>query len=314
MPGHPRITEGGVAMATVTAADRAAPGVRRRLSTFLFRHPRTRLGILLGAPVAWMVIVYLGALALLFVSAFWRLDPFTGLIVRDWGLTNFQTLVEDDVYRTIVLRTVGISAAVTVTDILLAFPLAYLAARIATARTRNLILLAVVVPLWSSYLVRIFAWRLILTANGFLNWIVEGSGIGSLQIGNSNWAIWLVFVYLWLPYVMLPIYGALERIPGSYLEASSDLGGRGWRTFRSVILPLALPGIVAGSIFSFSLTLGDYIAPQLVGNTKFIGSVVYDSVGVANNVPFAAALALVPVAIMAVYLLVAKRLGAFESL
>jgi putative spermidine/putrescine transport system permease protein len=298
----------------VTAADRATPGARRRLSVFLFRHPRAKLGILLGAPVAWMVVVYLGALALLFVSAFWRLDPFTGLIVRDWGLTNFQTLVQDDVYRTIVLRTLGISAAVTVTDILLAFPLAYFAARLATARTRNLILLAVVVPLWSSYLVRIFAWRLILTANGFLNWIVEGSGIGSLQIGNSNWAIWLVFVYLWLPYVMLPIYGALERIPGSYLEASSDLGARGWRTFRSVIMPLALPGIVAGSIFAFSLTLGDYIAPQLVGNTKFIGSVVYDSVGVANNVPFAAALALVPVAILAVYLLVAKRLGAFESL
>jgi putative spermidine/putrescine transport system permease protein len=298
----------------VTAADRATPGARRRISVFLFRHPRAKLGILLGAPVAWMVVVYLGALALLFVSAFWRLDPFTGLIVRDWGLTNFQTLVQDDVYRTIVLRTLGISAAVTVTDILLAFPLAYFAARLATARTRNLILLAVVVPLWSSYLVRIFAWRLILTANGFLNWIVEGSGIGSLQIGNSNWAIWLVFVYLWLPYVMLPIYGALERIPGSYLEASSDLGARGWRTFRSVIMPLALPGIVAGSIFAFSLTLGDYIAPQLVGNTKFIGSVVYDSVGVANNVPFAAALALVPVAILAVYLLVAKRLGAFESL
>jgi putative spermidine/putrescine transport system permease protein len=301
-------------MAAVTPADRAAPSVGRRLSAFLFRHPRAKLGILLGAPVAWMVIVYLGALALLFVSAFWRLDAFTGLIIRDWGLTNFRTLMEDEVYRTIVLRTLGISAAVTVTDILLAFPLAYLAARLATARARSLILLAVVVPLWSSYLVRIFAWRLILTSNGFLNWLVEATGIGSLQIGNSNWAIWLVFVYLWLPYVMLPIYGALERIPGSYLEASSDLGGRGWRTFRSVILPLALPGIVAGSIFSFSLTLGDYIAPQLVGNTKFIGSVVYDSVGVANNVPFAAALALVPVAIMAVYLLVAKRLGAFESL
>jgi putative spermidine/putrescine transport system permease protein len=301
-------------MAAVTPADRAAPGVGRRLSAFLFRHPRAKLGILLGAPVAWMVIVYLGALALLFVSAFWRLDAFTGLIIRDWGFANFRTLTEDEVYRTIVLRTLGISAAVTITDILLAFPLAYFAARLATSRARSFILLAVVVPLWSSYLVRIFAWRLILTSNGFLNWLVEATGIGSLQIGNSNWAIWLVFVYLWLPYVMLPIYGALERIPDSYLEASSDLGGRGWRTFRSVILPLALPGIVAGSIFSFSLTLGDYIAPQLVGNTKFIGSVVYDSVGVANNVPFAAALALVPVAIMAVYLLVAKRLGAFESL
>jgi putative spermidine/putrescine transport system permease protein len=301
-------------MAAVTAGEGGRPGVARRLSAFLYRHPGTKLGILLGAPVAWMVVVYLGALALLFISAFWRLDAFTGLIIRDWGLTNFRTLLEDEVYRTIVLRTLGISVAVTVTDILLAFPLAYLAARLATARTRNLILLAVVVPLWSSYLVRIFAWRLILTSNGFLNWLVEATGIGSLQIGNSNWAIWLVFVYLWLPYVMLPIYGALERIPGSYLEASSDLGARGWRTFRSVIMPLALPGIVAGSIFAFSLTLGDYIAPQLVGNTKFIGSVVYDSVGVANNVPFAAALALVPVAIMAVYLLGAKRLGAFESL
>jgi putative spermidine/putrescine transport system permease protein len=300
-------------MASVTAGG-SLRGRRRRVSAFLFRHRGTKLGILLGAPLTWMLIVYVGALALLFVSAFWRLDPFTGLIVRDWGFTNFQTLVDVDVYRTIALRTVGISAAVTVTDIALAFPLAYVAARLSKRRSRNLLLLAVVVPLWSSYLVRIFAWRLILTSNGFLNWLVEGTGIGSLQIGNSNWAIWLVFVYLWLPYVTLPIYGAIERVPSSFLEASSDLGAGGWRTFRSVVLPLTLPGIVAGSIFAFSLTLGDYIAPQLVGNTKFIGSVVYDSVGVANNVPFAAAFALVPVAIMAVYLVVAKRLGAFEAL
>jgi putative spermidine/putrescine transport system permease protein len=300
-------------VAAVTAG-RSLQLRRRRMSAFLFRHPWTKLGILLGAPLTWMAVIYLGALALLFVSAFWRLDAFTGLIVRDWGLTNFRTLVDDEVYRTIAVRTIGISAAVTLTDIALAFPLAYVAARLSKPRTRNLLLLAVVVPLWSSYLVRIFAWRLILTSNGFLNWLVERTGIGSLQIGNSNWAIWLVFVYLWLPYVTLPIFGALERVPDSYLEASSDLGARGWRTFRSVVLPLTLPGIVAGSIFSFSLTLGDYIAPQLVGNTKFIGSVVYDSVGVANNVPFAAAFALVPVVIMAAYLIVAKRLGAFEAL
>jgi putative spermidine/putrescine transport system permease protein len=301
-------------MAAVTAGRPGAAGAVRRLSAFLHRHRGVRLGVLLGAPLTWMAVVYLGALALLLVTAFWRLDAFTGLIVRDWGLTNFHVLVDDEVYRTIALRTVGISAAVTIADILLAFPLAYLAARLATRRTRSVVLLAVVVPLWSSYLVRIFAWRLILTSNGFLNWLVERTGIGSLQLGNSNWAVWLVFVYLWLPYVVLPIYGALERVPASYLEASSDLGARGWRTFRSVIVPLVLPGIVAGSIFSFSLTLGDYIAPQLVGNTKFIGSVVYDSVGVANNVPFAAAFALVPVAIMAVYLAAAKRLGAFEAL
>jgi putative spermidine/putrescine transport system permease protein len=300
-------------MASVTTG-RSLEGRRRRVSAYLFRHRGTKLGILLGAPLTWMLVVYVGALALLFISAFWRLDPFTGLIVRDWGLTNFQTLVDVDVYRTIALRTVGISVAVTLTDIALAFPLAYVAARLSRVRGRSLLLLAIVVPLWSSYLVRIFAWRLILTANGFLNWLVERIGVGSLQIGNSNWAIWLVFVYLWLPYVTLPIYGALERVPDSYLEASSDLGARGWRTFRSVVLPLTLPGIVAGSIFSFSLTLGDYIAPQLVGNTKFIGNVVYDFMGIAGNQPFAAAYAMVPVVIMLVYLVIARRLGAFEAL
>jgi putative spermidine/putrescine transport system permease protein len=296
--------------------DAAAPGkgLVRRASASLHRHRRVKLGLTVLPPGGWMVVVYLGALFVLFLNAFWRLDVFTAEVVRDWGFQNFQTLFTDPVYRTITLRTVGIAAAVTVTDLALAFPIAYYAARMATPRVRAALLLAVILPLWSSYLIRAFAWKLILSPTGFLNWLVELTGIGSLQIGSSNWAIWLAFTYLWLPFVVLPVYGSLERVPGSLLEASSDLGGRGWITFRRVVWPLILPGIVAGSIFSFSLTLGDYIAPSLVGNTKFIGNVIYDSVGVANNIPFGAAYALVPVGIMAIYLMVARKLGAFEAL
>jgi putative spermidine/putrescine transport system permease protein len=282
--------------------------------TPLYRHPIGRLSLTLGPPLAWMVVIYLGSLAILLVSAFWRLDVFTGEVVRDPSLVNFQTLLDNDVYRTITLRTVGIALAVTLTDIVLAFPLAYYAARLATPRMRNALLIAVVLPLWANYLVRVFAWRLILTPNGFLNWFVESIGLGSLQVGKSNWAIWITSVYLWLPFTLLPIYAAIERVPDSLLEASGDLGGRGWFTFRRVVFPLIVPGIVAGSIFSFSLTLGDYIVPELVGNTQFIGNVIYDNVGVAGNVPLAAAYALVPIAVMAVYLFLAKRLGAFEAL
>lgn len=300
-------------MASVSTPAGDAGGGIRRVSAFLFRHPRLKLGALLGAPLLWFTVVYLGALAVLFVSAFWRLDVFTGEIVKQWGFSNFETLLREPVYRTIAVRTVGIAAAVTLADIVLSFPLAYFAARVATPRVRNAILLMVVIPLWANYLVRIFAWKLILTPGGFLNWLTQGLGF-SLQIGNSSWAIWLTFVYLWLPFTLLPIYGALERLPESYLEASTDLGARGWMTFRRIAFPLILPGIVAGSIFSFSLTLGDYITPSLVGNTYFIGTVIYQSTGVANNVPFAAAYAFVPVVVMAIYLWIAKRMGAFEAL
>ena len=299
-------------MASVTGA--ADGGAVRRLSTALYRHKGGRLLLTLGPPLAWMLVIYLGSLALLLAFSFWRLDVFTSEIVHDWGLTSFRTLWEGEVYRTIALRTVGIAAAVTVTDIVLAFPLAYHAARLATPRMRNALLIAVVLPLWANYLVRVFAWRIILTPNGFLNWLAGSVGLGSLQLGRSNWAVWLTSVYLWLPFTLLPIYSALERIPESFLEASSDLGARGWFTFRRVVFPLILPGIVAGSIFSFSLTLGDYIVPELVGNTQFIGNVIYDNVGVAGNIPLAAAFALVPIVVMAVYLLLAKRAGAFESL
>jgi putative spermidine/putrescine transport system permease protein len=300
--------------AEVDSTRPVAGGMGRRASAALHRHPAVRLLMLLVPPLGWMVVVYLGTLTLLFLSAFWRLDPFTSLVQRQWGLQNFRTLLHDSVYRVIAVRTVGIAAAVTIADIALAFPLAYYAAWVARRREKAVLLVAVVLPLWSSYLVRVFAWKVILQGDGFLNWLAHRIGLGSLQLGSSNWGIWLVFTYLWLPFVALPIYAALERVPSSYLEASSDLGARGWMTFRRVVWPLALPGVVAGSIFSFSLTLGDYITPSLIGKTSFIGNVVYESVGVASNVPFAAAYALVPVGIMAVFLLVARRLRAFEAL
>ena len=295
------------------AVNTASPGFAERVSAFFFRHPRLKLSALLGPPLLWFVVVYLGALAVLLVAAFWRVDVFSGEIVHQWGATNFQTLLHESVYRTIAIRTVVIAAGVSLADIVLSFPLAYYAARLATPRVRNAILVLVVLPLWANYLVRVFAWKLILTPEGFLEWVTSKLGF-TVHLANSNWAIFITFVYLWLPFTLLPIYGALERVPGSYLEASSDLGGRGWVTFRRVVFPLILPGIVAGSIFSFALTLGDYIAPSLVGKTQFIGTVIYQSTGVANNVPFAAAYAFVPLAIMALYLLGAKRAGAFEAL
>jgi putative spermidine/putrescine transport system permease protein len=295
------------------AVEVARGSFARRLSAYFHRHRRVRLAALLGPPMGWMLVVYLGALVLLFLAAFWRQNPLTAEIERVWGFDNFRTLVEGSVYRTITLRTVGIAAAVTVTDILLAFPVAYYAARVATPRVRTLLLLSIVLPLWSSYLVRLYAWRVILSGNGILNWTLDKIGL-SVDVSYSNWAIWLVFSYLWLPYVALPIYAALQRIPNSYLEASTDMGAGWGTTLRRVVLPLALPGVVAGSIFAFSLTLGDYIAPTLVGNTLFIGNVVYQNVGIANNIPLASAFALVPVIIMALYLLGARRMGAFEAL
>jgi putative spermidine/putrescine transport system permease protein len=294
------------------AADQGR-GVFRRASAFFYRHPGAKLAALLTPSLAWFLVFYVAALAVLFVSAFWRVDVFTSQIVHEWGLQNFQQLLNDPVYRTITIRTVGVSVAVTIADIALAFPLAYYAARMARRKSRNAILVAVVLPLWANYVVRVFAWKLILSPGGFLEWLFGLAGI-HLAIGTSQWGIWLTFVYLWLPFTFLPIYGALERVSPSYLEASMDLGAKGWLTFRRVIFPLILPGIVAGSIFSFSLTLGDYITPSLLGNTYFIGRVIYESVGVSNNVPFAAAYAFVPALVMVVYLSIAKRFGAFEAL
>jgi putative spermidine/putrescine transport system permease protein len=298
----------------MAATDVPASPLRRRLSAALYRHPRARLALVLGAPLGWMLVVYLGSLTVLLLAAFWRQDPLTAEVQRVWGLNNFRDLVQIEVYRTVALRTAGFALTVTLIDVALAFPLAYWAARIASPRGRTALLLSMTLPLWSSYLVRVYAWRTILSGTGLVNWTLGKLSLGPVDLQFSNWAVLIVFVYLWLPYVMLPIYAALERIPPSYLEASSDLGARWGTTFRRVVLPIALPGVVAGSIFSFSLTLGDYIVPGLVGNTQFIGNIIYQDVGVANNVPFAATYALVPVAIMAVYLLAARRLGAFEAL
>jgi putative spermidine/putrescine transport system permease protein len=290
--------------------------VARRLSVALFRRPWLRGTLLLSGPLAWMLLIYVAALVALFLSAFWTVDPFTGKTVHHWGLQNFKTLVDDPTYRTIALRTLGIAAAVTVTDALLAFPFAYYAVRIAGRRTQTLLFVLVLLPLWSSYLVRVYAWRLILAHDGILNWSLHKVGIGGVNVGYSNWAMWIVFSYIWLPFMIMPVWAAIERVPDSLLEASGDLGAKSWTTFRRVLLPIALPGVLAGSIFTFSLTLGDYVTPTLVGgaSSDFIGNVVYRNVGVANNVPFAAAFATVPVLIMGMYLLLARRAGATEAL
>jgi len=286
------------------------------VSASLFRRPWLRTSLLLSAPAAWFVLIYIAALALLFISALWRVDPLTGNLVHSWTLDNFKTLVTVPAYRTIALRTIGIAAAVTVTDAILAVPFAFFAARIAPKRLQDALFVAVLIPLWSSYLVRVYAWRLILAKDGILNWTLGNMGLGSVNIGYSNWAMWIVFSYIWLPFMILPVWSAIERVPDSYIEASADLGARGWRTFRTILMPLILPGLAAGSIFTFALTLGDFITPTLVGGagSDFIGNVVYANVGIANNVPFAAAFATVPLVIMGLYLLVARRLGAFEAL
>jgi putative spermidine/putrescine transport system permease protein len=286
----------------------------RRLSAALYRRPRLVLGALLAPPVGWLVVIYLGSLAILLLSSLWRLDPITTSIVREPGLQNFQELFDPSKpYLGITFHTVRIAAIVTVVDTLLAFPLAFYMARVASPRVRNLLFLSATLPLWISYLVRVYSWRIILSDDGLLNWLLGFVGLRGPG-GLGDVPIALVFSYIWLPYMILPLYAGLERIPNSYLEASADLGGRTATTFRRVVLPLVLPALVAGSIFTFSLTLGDYITPALFSGDQFIGNVVYGHVGVSGNVPFAAAFATVPVAIMAVYLLVARRLGAFEAL
>ncbi|MGB2695827.1 MAG: ABC transporter permease [Dehalococcoidia bacterium] len=303
-------------MSAVAGGSARVRSARRRVSAGLFRRTWLRATLLLSAPGAWFVLIYLAALAILFVSAFWRVDPFTGDVVHDWNVDNFTTIAQSETYRTIALRTIGIAAAVTVTDALLAIPFAYFAARLAPKRLQTALFVIVLVPLWTSYLVRVYAWRLILAKEGILNWTLGQLGLGSVEIAYSNWAMWIVFSYLWLPFMILPVWVAFERVPASLLEASADLGARGWTTFRRVLLPLVLPGVVAGSIFTFSLTLGDFITPTLVGGagSDFIGNVVYRSVGIASDVPFAAAFATIPLFVMGVYLLVARRLGAFEAL
>jgi putative spermidine/putrescine transport system permease protein len=286
------------------------------LQGLLWRVPWLRPTLLLTPPLAWFLLIYLLSLVLLLITAFWTIDPFTTLIVQSWNLDNFNVILTEPAYRTIIGRTVGLAALVTVTDAVIAFPFAYFMARVASRRTQTLLFAAVLLPLWASYLARVYSWILILNHSGLLNWSLQSIGLPPANIGYTIVAMWVVFSYIWLPFMIIPTYAALERVPESLLEAAADLGAPRWRAVRDVVLPLAIPGVIAGSILTFSLTLGDYITPVLVGGagSTFIGNVVYSSVGVANNVPFAAALTMVPVAIMAVYLLVARRLGAFEAL
>ncbi|GAA0632099.1 ABC transporter permease [Sporichthya brevicatena] len=274
-----------------------------------------QVSLLLAAPVAWLVVAYLGALAVMLFNGLWRFDLGNQVVIEDISTENFRELLTSDTYWTITLRTVGMAFAVTVTCAVLAFPIAFTMAKVATPRQRRLLLVAVLLPLWASYVVKVYAWRTILAEEGVLNWMLDPFGMsGPGTGGNGLIGIWLTFTYLWLPFMILPIYAGLERIPDSLFDASSDLGASPVTTFRKVILPMAFPSVVAGSIFTFSLTMGDYITPRLVSSSQFIGNVIYDNLGVAGNLPFAAAYASFPLVVMTAYLLVARRLGAFENL
>ena len=272
------------------------------------RHPRLRLAALLSAPMLWLVVAYLGALAVLLVSAFWTVNGFTGEVVREFTVQNFRTIVTEEVYRNVTLRSLGVAVAVTVICMVLALPMAFYMAKVASPRARHWLVIAILTPLWASYLVKAYAWRVLLANGGPLDSLVGTPGYGLV-------AVVIVLTYLWLPYMILPIYAGLERLPDSLLEASADLGGRAGRTFRGVVLPILVPSIFAGSIFTFSLSLGDYITVQIVGGkTQMIGNLVYANVGAANNLPFAAAIACVPVLIMVIYLSAVRRSGALEEL
>jgi putative spermidine/putrescine transport system permease protein len=303
------------------AAEGGAPGQDLagrwpRVSAVLWRRPWARASLLLTPALAWFVLIYLAALVVLLITAFWRINPFTSNIEQVWGLNNFTLIFQTPAYRAIVLRTVGMAAGVTIVDAIIALPFAYYMARIASRRTRTFLYVAILLPLWASYLAKVYAWLLIFTHDGLLNWSLGKVGIGPVSLIYSNPAVFIVFCYVWLPFMVAPIYAALERIPPSQIEASQDLGARTWRTTRLVILPLILPGVVAGSIFTFSLTLGDFITPILIGGSgsNFMGNVIEQSVGIANNVPFGAAMALIPIVIMAIYLLLARAAGAFRAL
>src|SRR5215475_4053576 len=282
-------------MNEAVAAKRSAG---HRLADLFQGRPRLQVGALLAGPIGWLVVGYLGSLAVLLISAFWTVNPLSGEVVRGLSFENFETLFNEPVYRDIVVRTVVIAALVTLTDAVLAFPIAFYMAKVASRRGKAILVVAVLIPLWSSYLVKVLAWRTMLSNEGIINWALEPFGLHGPGYGNV--AVWLVMSYLWLPYMILPIYAGLERIPDSLISASEDLGDHPLTTFRRVILPLAFPAVVAGSIFTFSLTLGDYLAPKLVSNEQFIGTSIFDSI--TNNQPFAAAFALVPIVVVIAYL------------
>ena len=285
----------------------------RRASSFLATRPRLRLGLFLSAPLTWLVLVYVVALAALLVTALWSVDAFTGEIDRGLTLDNLREVATESLYRTVTLRTLGVAALVTVIDVAIALPIAFFMAKVASPRARRLLVVAVLTPLWASYLVKAFAWRSLLSEGGLVDWVLDPFGAHSPGYGLT--AVVMTQAYIWLPYVILPIFAGMERVPDSLLEAAGDLGASAGTTVRTVVMPLLLPAIVAGSIFSFSLTLGDYISVNIVGGAnQMLGNLVYTNVGAANNLPLAAAIALVPIVIMLGYLAAVRRTGALDNL
>jgi ABC-type spermidine/putrescine transport system permease subunit I len=294
---------------TVDQRNALALGPARRFSAFLYRRPRVRLAGLLSAPMLWLGVLYLGSLFLLLISAFWTTDTFTGDLVRTFTLENFQEVFTSPVYRAITVRTVGVALAVTLICVVLAVPMSLYMAKIASPRMQRLLVVAILMPLWANYLVKAYAWRGMFANGGVLEW---------LHLPNPGYglpATIIVLSYLWLPYMILPVYAGLERLPNSLIEASSDLGAGSGRTIRSIVIPIILPSIIAGTIFTFSLSLGDYIAVQLVGSkTQLIGNAIFANIGAANNLPLAAALATIPIVIILIYLTLVRRTGALEEL
>lgn len=293
----------------------AAPSgaATRKLSSFLATRPRLRLALFLSAPLTWLVAVYIVALAALLVTALWSVDSFTGEINRALTLDNLKEIVTDALYRTVTIRTVSVAALVTFIDVLLALPIAFFMAKVASPGMRRMLVVAVLTPLWASYLVKAFAWRSLLSQGGLIDWVLGPFGLESP--GYSLAGVIMTQAYIWLPYVILPIYAGMERVPNSLLEAAGDLGASSQRTIRTVVVPLALPAVIAGTIFSFSLTMGDYISVNIVGGAnQMLGNLVYTNVGAANNLPLAAAIALIPILIMLGYLALVRRTGALDNL